>query len=85
MVNLSVEEPDALMRARPDLWEPRGGNTRGHPARSCEVKWPKQLRWSQFDQTDAGWKAAKMPSAFSAGHSYVMRPLTGDTSAEAYK
>ena len=23
MVNLSVEEPDALMRARPDLWEPR--------------------------------------------------------------
>ena len=23
MVNLSVEEPDALMCARPDLWEPR--------------------------------------------------------------
>ena len=22
MANLSVEEPDALMRARPDLWEP---------------------------------------------------------------
>ena len=28
MAKLLVEEPDALMRARPDLWEPRGGNTR---------------------------------------------------------
>ena len=24
MANLSVEEPDALMHARPDLWEPWG-------------------------------------------------------------
>ena len=28
MVNLSVEEPDALMCARPDLWEPWVSN---HP------------------------------------------------------
>jgi len=26
MANLSIEEPDALMRARPDLWEPWGSN-----------------------------------------------------------
>ena len=26
MANLSVEEPDALMRARPDLWELWGSN-----------------------------------------------------------
>jgi hypothetical protein len=31
MVNLSVEEPDALMRARPDLWEPWVGNDPGPP------------------------------------------------------
>ena len=36
MAKLLIEEPDALMRARPDLWEPRGGNTRGHPARPHE-------------------------------------------------
>ncbi len=31
MANLSVEEPDALMCARPDLWEPRVGNDPGPP------------------------------------------------------
>ena len=29
MVNLSVEEPDALMCARPDLWKPWVGNDPG--------------------------------------------------------
>jgi hypothetical protein len=37
MAKLLIEEPDALMRARPDLWEPRGGNTRGHPARRTKL------------------------------------------------
>ena len=31
MANLSVEEPDALMCARPDLWEPWAGNCPGPP------------------------------------------------------
>jgi hypothetical protein len=31
MVNLSVEEPDALMCARPGLWEPWVGNCPGPP------------------------------------------------------
>ena len=31
MANLLVEEPDALMWARPDLWEPWGGNDPGPP------------------------------------------------------
>jgi hypothetical protein len=31
MVNLSVEEPDALMCARPDLWEPWVSNHPGPP------------------------------------------------------
>jgi len=31
MANLSVEEPYALVRARTDLWEPRGGNAPGPP------------------------------------------------------
>ena len=39
MVNLSVEEPDALMCARPDLWEPWAGNCPGPPG-------PTRLRTS---------------------------------------
>ena len=31
MAKLLVEEPDALMRARPDLWEPWVGNDPGPP------------------------------------------------------
>ena len=31
MANLSVEEPDALMCARPGLWEPWAGNCPGLP------------------------------------------------------
>ena len=31
MTKLLVEEPDALMRARPGLWEPWGGNDPGPP------------------------------------------------------
>ncbi len=31
MANLSVEEPDALVRARPGLWEPWVGNDPGPP------------------------------------------------------
>ena len=31
MVNLSIEEPDALMCARPGLWEPLVGNDPGPP------------------------------------------------------
>ena len=31
MANLSVEEPDALMCARPDLWEPWVSNHPGPP------------------------------------------------------
>jgi len=36
MVNLSVEEPDALMCARPGLWEPRVGNDPGPPGQFLE-------------------------------------------------
>jgi hypothetical protein len=39
MVNLSVEEPDALMRARPDLWEPRVAT----PLRPTQVVVEKKL------------------------------------------
>ena len=31
MAKLSAEEPDALMCARPDLWEPWAGNCPGPP------------------------------------------------------
>jgi hypothetical protein len=31
MAKLLVEEPDALMRARPGLWEPWEGNDPGPP------------------------------------------------------
>jgi len=36
MVNLSIEEPDALMCARPGLWEPRVGNDPGPPGQFLE-------------------------------------------------
>ena len=35
MANLLVEEPDALVCARPDLWEPREGNDPGPPGTEC--------------------------------------------------
>ena len=37
MANLSVEEPDALMCARPGLWEPRAGNGPGPPGPKREA------------------------------------------------
>ena len=51
MAKLLVEEPDALMRARPGLWEPWGGNDPGPPgpphrsgALSRDVKgWPSTV------------------------------------------
>ncbi len=36
VVNLTVEEPDALMCARPDLWEPWAGNCPGPPGQTVE-------------------------------------------------
>jgi hypothetical protein len=42
MAKLLVEEPDALMRARPDLWEPWEGNDPGPPG-------PPALRDRVFD------------------------------------
>ncbi len=41
MVNLSVEEPDALVRARPGLWEPWVGNCPGPPG-------PPQVRLTKL-------------------------------------
>ena len=38
MANLSVEEPDALMCARPDLWEPWAGNCPGPPGPERAMK-----------------------------------------------
>ncbi len=56
MAKLLVEEPDALMRARPDLWEPRGGNTRGHPARPQQEIAAKRsggIHRPQFESLDS--------------------------------
>ena len=41
MANLSVEEPDALMRARPDLWELWGSNAPEPPGpeHRAHVRW----------------------------------------------
>ena len=43
MVNLSVEEPDALMCARPDLWEPWEGNDPRPPSLRQEA-WERGMR-----------------------------------------
>ena len=40
VANLSVEEPDALMCARPGLWEPWVGNCPGPPGPPHETKSP---------------------------------------------
>jgi hypothetical protein len=45
---MMFEEPYALMRARTDLWEPRGSNLPGPPGRGKNREWTridaKQLR-----------------------------------------
>ena len=49
MAKLSVEEPDALMGARPDLWEPWAGNCPGPPGPQED----NALRFdADFDLTD---------------------------------
>ena len=40
---LSTEEPDALMRARPGLWEPWGGNAPGPPGPTLVPKSPRRF------------------------------------------
>ncbi len=57
MANLSVEEPDALMCARPDLWEPRvatPGATRpgvGNASASLSAAFPTD---APFDTRHSG-------------------------------
>ena len=47
MAKLLVEEPDALMRARPGLWEPWEGNDPGPPGpRAANEIGPFQQQWS---------------------------------------
>jgi hypothetical protein len=53
MANLLVEEPDALMRARPDLWEPWVSNHPGPPGPplvNC-LRFPQQARTPTLDNT----------------------------------
>ena len=44
MAKLLVEEPDALMRARPDLWEPWVSNHPGPPGPNAVRRLPKVRR-----------------------------------------
>jgi hypothetical protein len=48
MAKLSVEEPDALMCARPDLWEPWAGNCPGPPGPPQDTVGYVGLRWSEL-------------------------------------
>lgn len=43
MANLSVEEPDALMRARPDLWEPWRVTARATRPDAGKRIWPTSI------------------------------------------
>jgi len=65
MVNLPVEEPDALVRARPDLWEPWVGNCPGPPGLRW-VECPANLqRCQNSDKTSATWLQAQSAAADS--------------------
>ena len=46
MANLSVEEPDALVCARPGLWEPWVGNDPGPPGQQHYQRRNRQARVS---------------------------------------
>ena len=59
MVNLSVEEPDALMRARPDLWEPWRATARATRPGASNRDATLDCR----TQTDARWESKRSASA----------------------
>ena len=59
MVNLSVEEPDALMCARPDLWEPWVSNHPGPPGANAIAESANSLRSVLVWPTDAPNKGAQ--------------------------
>ncbi len=88
MANLLVEEPDALVCARPDLWEPREGNDPGPPG-------PRQNHRFGFvrsvDMTDASCacteKGQVLPPDIGNGSDeqlpiLVVKPITEAASAE---
>ena len=55
MATLSVEEPDALMCARPDLWEPWAGKCPGPPG---PPRFDHCYLGASVGATDAGWEHA---------------------------
>ena len=54
MANLLVEEPDALMCARPDLWEPWVSNHPGPPGPLSQIR---KRRWQSLRQE--AWERRK--------------------------
>jgi hypothetical protein len=71
---LSDEEPDALVRARPALWEPRGGNTRGHPAPERQTECAHAAASETRQCLERVW-AAWMTTAVSRAEPYFFHEM----------